>query len=140
MNASLKSKESDASIERAIRPAFKQFIRKGEGSGGGSKPNVNLVDQRNDPGRKVTTSLEAQNVDVLRQLDQISRANTNARSGTRSPVVQKAKTTRPKTAKNKAVAFEERNADLKAEEVITSPNMRVTDPNEFQFEPTEPAT
>ena len=59
MNASLKSKESDASIERAIRPAFKQFIRKGEGSGGGSKPNVNLVDQRNDPGRKVTTSLEA---------------------------------------------------------------------------------
>ena len=55
-------------------------------------------------------------------------------------MVQKAKTTRPKTAKNKAVAFEERNADLKAEEVITSPNMRVTDPNEFQFEPTEPAT
>jgi len=98
-------------------------MRKGTGLGGGSKPNLNLLDQRNDLGRKVTTSLEAQNVNVLRQLDQISRQNTNARSGSRSPGIQKAKTTRPKTAKNKAVAFEDRNADLKAADIITSPQL-----------------
>ena len=63
---------------KAIRPAFSNFIKKGAGSGGGSKPDVSLHDKPIAV-TKVNSSLEAQNRNVLSQLDQISRQNMNAR-------------------------------------------------------------
>ena len=55
---------------KAIRPAFSNFMKKGQGSGGGSKPDVNIKEKEKAVGiGRMNHSLENQNKNVLNQLD-----------------------------------------------------------------------
>ena len=64
---------------RAIRPGLDNFMRKGQGTGGGLKPQIKGEDRPIDLSRVNNPVQEARNKNVLSQLDQISKQNMNAR-------------------------------------------------------------
>ena len=116
---------------RALRPGLQNFVKKGQGHGGGRKPQINRDDQPIELSR-VNPAQEARNKNVLSQLDQISRQNMHARLSKSPTAASKSRSPQRPAANVKAAKtiVEKQKPKFAQEEVGIAP----TDPAEFQFD------
>ena len=94
-------KQQEEDPLRAIRPGLDNFMKKGQGHGGGLKPQIKREDQPIDLSRVNNPVQDARNKNVLNQLDQISKQNMNARLSKSPTAVIKSKSPDRQAAKIK---------------------------------------